>query len=303
MRFKTRLMSDLRRVEVEVGEISEYERDDGMRVFYEMNTVKKITPPEDISLQAFTDLDPEDENMLYDFQSEWGLITSVSRLGEHGSGRTSDRISFNFFSKYRCAFCDEIKATRETEQIKNDHMQHVKDSFGKITLKMLNDNAVPPDYAVPLTSNKVASLKEVSEVVRNTQTLIRSSNAVKLGSKNENDILMSELFLEGVAAIVEFRFPCFELIDNDYIDSDSFKPLKTLPFIESLYLSHALSLADEEGYKTCENPECGRIFQYQSGGRRKNSKYCSRECQVRAKRLREASREKTRAARKELNNG
>ena len=48
----------------------------------------------------------------------------------------------------------------------------------------------------------------------------------------------------------------------------------------------ARGLLNNEAYRVCENPECGRLFTPREMGRRLDTKYCRPECQERAKRLR-----------------
>lgn len=53
--------------------------------------------------------------------------------------------------------------------------------------------------------------------------------------------------------------------------------------MQYLFISLAKGVMLNNAYRYCQNPECGGFFTPKEHGRRADSKYCSEECQVRAK--------------------
>ena len=62
--------------------------------------------------------------------------------------------------------------------------------------------------------------------------------------------------------------------------------LVSMAFHAAVLAQLARGLLNNEAYRACANPECGRLFTPKEMGRRLDTKYCCSECQERAKRLR-----------------
>lgn len=299
MFLHARTLSDLRRFTVAKGCVKAYSDDSGRRIFFEGGscfTYKK--PPQDLSLRDFIDLNPFDFEELKAFQEEFGLITSPYRDLPNSPSifLNFDHITSNLILNY---FEDEINACNTSYQMWLEYCNELKGRHDGANLSFKNMGNWPEEETFPVTAN-YSSMDEVSQTVSNIQRMIKATSAVKMGSYSENDEDMAYLFPRIASSLVEHGSPYFEYVDDDCLDNDPYSPNRCVPLTEALIVDHAFNLADDEVFKTCENPECGRIFQYKKGGKRTNSAYCCDECQVRAKRLRQYEREKEQRKQKRI---
>jgi predicted RNA-binding Zn ribbon-like protein len=90
---------------------------------------------------------------------------------------------------------------------------------------------------------------------------------------------------EWLSAQLPKSTPAIELV---YEGTEGEEP--TYSLMDAIRLQLARGLAANGSYRTCQNPECEKLFSPNEVERRADTKYCSAECQERAKRLRYIAR-------------
>ncbi len=292
MLLHARMLAGLGNFVISKGDLRTYRSESGKWFFCESSPESKtvIEVPLDLSLREFADLDSSDFEKLKAFQERFGLISSPYRNMPSLSNHLSH---FNDGTKLLILnyFEDEINACKYSNQMWLEYSQWLSREHGDAILSINNMHDWPKDETFPIRAN-FSSMDEVSQTVSNVQHMVKATSAVKMGSHSETDEEMASLFSSIISDMASQKLPFFQYVIDVSPDEDTHLPNSEVTLIEALMFNHALSLVDSETFKTCENPECGRVFQYKKGGRRAGSRYCCDECQLRAKRLRQNQREK-----------
>ena len=99
----------------------------------------------------------------------------------------------------------------------------------------------------------------------------------------KREVAVAKKSSEYVAQFLSSLFPSIELVAIDGSGKNSRPNASDL--ITAVFAQLARGLLNNEAYRVCANPECGRLFTPKEMGRRLDTKYCCSECQERAKRL------------------
>lgn len=254
-----------------------------------------IVPPKGLYGKEFLELDYRDPFQLMAFQRKWGPITGLRAqpnktfdMGTYPNVAIND--SFYGPGQHPIFHPEGIRKTvflydgfGEAETIARERYGTEVTTLGKVVhenwLKERKEQ-IPDVDVVPC---HVASVEEVAEAVCDAQVAIRAiTNTLRNDYSEEDWQRDRELVLESVrycnAVLAGSVTPVDVIVDG------SREGVCTL--MQYLFISLAKGVMLNNAYRTCQNPECARIFSPKEYGRRMDSKYCSEECQVRAKYLR-----------------
>lgn len=230
-----------------------------------------------LSTVGFLKLNPFNVDELLSFQNKHGQITSTAwKWNSEAAPKLFQYASLtNIRNNLKLIFPDE------------EHGFDLSASIHK-HLKSNNETIIFP-----------VSLKEAQTSIVNLQNLIKSTIKVKAKKGSIFDEAYAEYFFELGNFIIQKHFPSCEML-NDIKQAN--KKVR-LPLMEALIIDQLISLNDAEAYKRCKN--CGCIFQYKEGQKRRGAEYCSEFCQEEAKwkRQNERRRTKNKQLRKERDNG
>jgi len=126
----------------------------------------------------------------------------------------------------------------------------------------------------------VASVSEVAEAVCDAQVAILAiTNALREGYSDEDWKNDKELVRESVRycnAVLTGSVTPVDLVE----DGDRTGICTLMQYI---FIGLARGIMLNNTYRNCQNPTCRRLFTPKEFGRRADARYCSEECQVRAK--------------------
>ena len=126
----------------------------------------------------------------------------------------------------------------------------------------------------------IFAVLDAQEAIRNTTRVLRDD----LPAMTKREAGLAKISSEYVAHFLPNLFPSIELVIIDDAGNNSHSNVCDL--ITAVFAQLARGLLNNEAYRACANPECGRLFTPREMGRRLDTKYCCSECQERAKRLR-----------------
>jgi len=210
----------------------------------------------------FLSLDPFDLDDLIDFQSRHGLIIGARDNTLPLSETQIRRLDPAPNSQ---AFCEAYGAHRFGGQ--QQGINRSKEYFTE-----LGDQGV-----------MVSSIEEVVSTVLNAQQVIVGTINLL---KSPEEAISSEDLKEAKAG-VNFASAVLSqwLKPLDLVYEDSIKT-RYCDLMTAIFLQLARGLINGNGYRYCQNPECGLLFTPSDFNRRSDSGYHSVECQERAKYLR-----------------
>lgn len=239
------------------------------------DNISTYTIPRGLSTVSFLKLNPMSLEELLSFQNKYGRISSLAwkNNGTEKSFRFSSVPSLQKNSKI--IFRNE-EADFDTSRAIRKHLAESK----------------APNY-LPI------SAREVQTSVSNLQNLIKATMKVKEKRGSLFDENYAHYFFEIGNFIIQEKFPSCEVVDNEKQANSK----AWLSLMDALVVDQLISLNDTEAYKRCKN--CGCIFQYKEGQKRRGAEYCSEFCQEEAKwkRQNERRRTKNKQLRKERDNG
>lgn len=239
------------------------------------DNISTYTIPRGLSTVSFLKLNPMSLEELLSFQNKYGQISSLAwkNNGTEKSFRFSSVPSLQKNSKI--IFRNE-EADFDTSRAIRKHLAESK----------------APNY-LPI------SAREVQTSVSNLQNLIKATMKVKEKRGSLFDENYAHYFFEIGNFIIQEKFPSCEVVDNEKQANSKV----WLSLMDALVVDQLISLNDTEAYKRCKN--CGCIFQYKEGQKRRGAEYCSEFCQEEAKwkRQNERRRTKNKQLRKERDNG
>lgn len=239
------------------------------------DNISTYTIPRGLSTVSFLKLNPMSLEELLSFQNKYGRISSLAwkNNGTEKSFRFSSVPSLQKNSKI--IFRNE-EADFDTSRAIRKHLAESK----------------APNY-LPI------SAREVQTSVSNLQNLIKATMKVKEKRGSLFDENYAHYFFEIGNFIIQEKFPSCEIADSKKQANSKV----WLSLMDALVVDQLISLNDTEAYKRCKN--CGCVFQYKEGQKRRGAEYCSEFCQKEAKwkRQNELRRTKNKQLRKERDNG
>ncbi len=226
--------------------------------------------PDNFVLKEFMRLNPNDSDELIAFQQKYGLIGSVVFDLD---GEPKYPIFHALSNNAHTLFSDELSGAKLSGEIK-DYRQ---------------------ENGCPLAAIRPVSVKEASECVRNLQSMIDATIEVKNSpdiNKLNPAITLAHIFSELASAVMSSKIHLFSLCET--------VPEGTtlhVSLLEAVVIEHAFSLAADRRFWRCD--KCGSYFQYKrrelppsKTGEGEQRRFCSPECQARAKAKRQNERKK-----------
>ena len=163
-----------------------------------------------------------------------------------------------------------------------DQLQGIKAS-AKLFHEVPNEELVDKWELLKLGA---VSFREAIAAVLDTQNVIRATTRVlreDLGPMTVRELIAAKEASEYLAAILAHVIPSIELVPSGAAE-------RSCGLLPAVLCQLARGLLNNDAYRICANPECGRLFTPRDMDRRLDTKYCSKECQERAKRLRYIAR-------------
>ena len=251
-----------------------------------------LVPPRGLYGKEFLELDYRDPLQLMGFQQKWGPITGlrarpnalfdsdasvdVSCLGGiAGLGRNhipygAQKTIFLYegygevdeIAKER--FGTELSSLRDVVRAHWDNNRHRK-----------NRKEVVPCH--------VASVEEVAEAVCHAQIAITAITDCLRDDFGDDDWHSRKPLVEN-----SLRY-CNASIQGTVVPIDLIEVgnnFGTCTLMQYLFICMVQGSICNETYRNCQNPDCRRLFTPEQFNRRADSRYCSQECQVKAKHIR-----------------
>ena len=252
--------------------------------------------PANFHTHELMSVDPSDENSLFEFQREWGLLTTPRReplrmdtLGTPTMTMVtpiegmSDAESFEEASRLYKHLCDRHKGFQEV-------------SSAMMILESQGHNGI---YTFAPAAEAKATLSYLKTTVEKLIT------AHVTGFDNWGGIEGRNLrsLIGEIDAAIEPYYPRYRMIEPS-LDGRTVTP-PALPLTIAVLVQLLSYIASEEGYRECK--QCHRYFLYKRHAageivRNRRSIYCSSECKARASSSAQAARRKAArlAQRKEI---
>lgn len=228
-----------------------------------------------LSTVSFLKLNPMNLEELLSFQNKYGQISSLA-WKNNGSAK-----SFRFSS---------VPSLQKNSKIIFRNEEAGFDTSCAICKNLIANNE---------TDIFPVSVREAQTSVSNLQSLIKATMKVKENRGSLFDENYAHYFFEIGNFIIQEKFPSCEIADS----KKQANRIVRLNLIDALVVDQLISLNDTEAYKRCKN--CGCVFQYKEGQKRRGAEYCSEFCQKEAKwkRQNDLRRTKNKQLRKERDNG
>ena len=234
----------------------------------EPNTVEL---PDGFYCNEFLSLNPLDISELLRFQQRYGCV--------HGA-RKIKRLA-SVLEQIRPEPDDSIFAG-----IYEDVLRDQRD--GVLASQAIFDSVPDEEYQEErvLMRQSAVTFREAIATVLDAQRAIRDSTRVlrdDLPPMTNLEAADAKIAVDYVAMVLNQEFPSIQLVVEG-------APERPTSLIRAVFAQLARGLLNNEAYRICANPECGKLFTPRDLGRRIDTKYCSSECQERAKRLRYVAR-------------
>ena len=240
-----------------------------------LSEIREETPtkpiPKDLYCNEFLKLNPLCISDLLAFQEEYGIILGA-RLNRHVLVVKNPK---------------DIRPCPDEQVFSGDWRENYSYQFEGIQAsasifdKLLSNEKT---QEVDATKLAVVSFQEAIFAVLNTQTMIK--NTIRVLRDDLPKITKRELFYAAedtnwLAKLLPKTMPIIKLVKEDANFS-----INATCLMDGIHLQLARGLVSNAAYRTCQNPECQRLFTPVEMQRRLDTKYCCKECQERAKRLR-----------------
>ncbi len=232
-------------------------------------SAKKI--PKDLYCNEFLKLNPFCISDLLEFQEEFGTIIGA-RLSRH----------FTIIDR-----AHQIRPCPDEQAFSGDWRRKYNDQFEGINAsaaifdKLLTEHSA--GEVIDARKLSVISFQEAISAVFDTQTMIRNTLRVlrdDLPKFTNLELLYAGEDTSWLSKLLPKSMPIIQLVKEGIHDNNTFT------IMDAIHLQLARGLVSNAAYRICQNPECERLFTPIEMGRRLDTKYCSSECQERAKRLR-----------------
>ena len=229
--------------------------------------------PDGFYCHEFLELNPTDIQEFLEFQRKYGLAWGARELKPSGT-KVREKLrpepNHNVFSGSNAIYyrhqLEGIKASAKLYDSVPDQ-EYVDES------ELLKLSAVSFQEAI-------FAVLDAQDAIRNTTRVLRDDLPVM----TRREAGLAKISSEYIAHFLPNLFPSIELVavDDDGTNSHS----NASDLITAVFAQLARGLLNNEAYRLCANPECGRLFTPREMKRRLDTKYCCPECQERAKRLR-----------------
>lgn len=251
-----------------------------------------IVPPRNLYGKEFLELDYRDPFQLMAFQQKWGPITGlrttpnvtydiessvdvsciggISGLGKHHIPTGAQKTVFLYEGYGKADIIAREQYGAKIQTLKDVVHRHWQESRHRS-----KEHKIVPCH--------VASIEEVAEAVCHAQIAITAITDCLREDFNDKawhtrkDLVINSLHYCN-AAIQGTVVPV------DLIDENDNTGICTI--MQYLFICMAKGIMRNETYRNCQNPDCKRLFTPAECNRRSDSKYCSQECQIKAKHLR-----------------
>ena len=228
---------------------------------------------EDFYCTDFLALDPRNIQELLQFQRKYGLIQGSRKIKplvtalEQIRPEPDDSV---FAGIYGDALCEQRRGILASQAL-FDSVPNTEYQEERMLLKL-----------------SAVSFREAIATVLDAQRAIRDSTRVlrdDLPSMTNREVANAKVAVDYAAKVLNLDCPSIRLVVEG-------SPERPTSLMRAVFAQLACGLLTNEAYRTCSNPECGKLFTPRDVGRRLDTRYCSAECQERAKRLRYVARHK-----------
>lgn len=231
--------------------------------------------PEGFYCNEFLDLNPLDIQEFLMFQREYGQVRGAREkkpfLSNEMEVLEPVPDSTVFAGRNARLYADQLEGIKASARL----YYEVPDEEYVDERELLKLGAVTFREAI-------AAVLDAQSVIRKTTRVLRDDLPVMTVGEATDAKEASEY----VAAFLPKAFPSIELVVAGERE-------RKCDLITAVLCQLARGLLNNEAYRLCANPECGRLFTPRDVGRRLDTKYCSPGCQERAKRLRYVARHGT----------
>lgn len=232
-----------------------------------------IELPDGFYCHEFLELNPADIQEFLTFQRKYGRVTGARERKPYGTEmkkRLRPEPDRNVFSGSNANYYRHQLEGIEASAALYDS---IPDQEYVDELELIKLGAVSFQEAI-------FAVLDAQEAIRNTTRVLRDD----LPAMTKREAGLAKISSEYVAHFLPNLFPSIELVIIDDAGNNSHSNVCDL--ITAVFAQLARGLLNNEAYRACANPECGRLFTPREMGRRLDTKYCCSECQERAKRLR-----------------
>jgi hypothetical protein len=245
-----------------------------------------ITPPRGLYGKEFLELDYKDPFALMDFQQKWGPITGL---------RTHPNTTFENGTHVNLDCLGGLRSTSVPDGFRKtvylyDGLGAVdvitKDRFGISPCRLrdvVNENwhsALGGKRAKGPIPCHVAAVEEVSEAVCHAQIAITAITDCLRDDFTDGDWSTRRRLVMQSIRYVNSSIQS-SVLPLDVIEDDDRTGTCTL--MQYLFINMARGVMRNGTYRNCQNLNCRKLFTPEEYGRRADSRYCSPECQVKAK--------------------
>ena len=255
-----------------------------------------IEPPRGLYGKEFLELDYKDLFQLMSFQQKWGPITGLRTRpnftyghGTHvdldclgGIGSTSIP---NGFQKTKFLY----EGLGEADIVARERYgAHIETLHKLVRANWLSGRyGRRPRGPVPC---HVASIEEVAEAVCHAQIAITAITDCLREDFTEDDWLFRRKLIKNAIRYCNSSIQSAVLPIDLIEDGDRLGICTTMQY---LFINMAKGVTRNNVYRNCQNQDCKRLFTAAEMHRRADSRYCSPECQIKAKHQRTYKPKKT----------
>lgn len=245
-----------------------------------------IDPPRGLYGKEFLELDYGDPFALMEFQQRWGPITGLrtrpNTTFDRGTYVDLDCLGGIRSTSTPAGFMNTIYLyeghgdidviARERYGVRPDRLRDIVDDNWRSSLYGKERKGPVPCH--------VATIREVAEAVCHAQIAITAiTDCLKDDFTEEDWQARGDLVRQAI------RY-CNSSIQGtilplDLIEDGDRTGVCTL--MQSLFINMARGVMRNNAYRKCQNLDCQRLFTPEEYGRRADSRYCSPDCQVKAK--------------------
>lgn len=229
--------------------------------------------PKGFYCNEFLNLDPFDIPELLAFQRKYGRVVGARTRIPYETGARA-----------------AIRPEPDGDIFAGIRGERHADQLSGICASQRLFDAVPDDEFVEahlIFQLSAVSFREAIATVLDAQGVVRSLLRVQQETSNPMttlEVLRAKDAAEYLSIILGKTVPSIRLI------AGSPKGERFYDLIDGIFIQLARGLLNNNVYRICANPECGRMFTPREMNRRLDTKYCCSACQERAKHLRYVNR-------------
>ena len=240
-----------------------------------LSEVQEVTPtktiPKDLYCNEFLKLNPLCISDLLAFQEEYGVILGA-RLNRHVA------IVKNTKDIRPCP--DEQVFSGDWRNKYNYQFEGIEASaaiFNSLLAKQNSDVVEAIELAAISFQETISAVLDTQNMIKNTIRVLRDD----LPKVTKRELFYAAEDTSWLAQLLPNTMPIIQLVKEGVDFSNH-----AINLMDAIHLQLARGLVSNAAYRTCQNPECQRLFTPVEMRRRLDTKYCCPECQERAKRLR-----------------